>query len=81
MKFDRSRTLVKRKLLDLQEQEPISLAYVVLKPKVDPETGNISRAEFNYGFAGHMTRRLSAGVLKSIDDLKEAIIKKWLQAS
>ena len=79
MRFNKSKNAVKIKLQKLQKQEPISLAYVVLRPEIDSKTGKIMKARFDYGFAGHMTRALSAGFLKSMDDLKEVIIKKWLQ--
>jgi len=82
MKFNRQKAvgIVKKKLLDLQKEEPISLVYITIKPlSIDPETGNIMKGKFGYGHAGFIDRALSAGVLYHLEEMTKEITKRYLQ--
>ncbi|MFQ5867893.1 MAG: hypothetical protein ACE5IT_07890 [bacterium] len=83
MKFNRGKAvaIVKKKLLDLQKEEPTFLVYIAIKPlSVDPRTGNIMKGKFDYGHAGFIDRALSAGVLYHLEEMTKQITKRYLQA-
>jgi len=79
MVFEQAKADISKRLSDLQKEEPIFLAHVVIKNvKEDPKTGKIA-GQIAIDLAGAPSPIPLEKVLEAVDMMRKGIIERWGQ--